>query len=121
MPLQAQERTSVSVGAQIGEKFNGIEVCGLSPHGSGMVAIQKFDGISSPDLRLGIGFGEFREFVYWGLLLNGVAGSYTGAGLGLHLRGGFSFDRFCIGVAGQTVAGTKKTHSEVLGFIGYRF
>ena len=128
MPLHAQtnetkepERSSVTLGVQIGNSFKGIELCALSGHGSGLLAVQKFEQDSSTELQLGYGLGGFKKWGYFGILITGVAGSYTGAGLGLHLRGGLNLERFCIGISGQTTAGSKKSHSELMAFVGYRF
>jgi hypothetical protein len=120
--LEAKERSGASIGIYGGKSFFGAEACALSAHGGGLLfAIQKFDQASSPDYQLGVGVGDYEHQVHFGLLLIGVEGNYTGTGIGLHLRGGYTYDWLTVGVSGQTVYGSKRSHSEIMASVGYRF
>lgn len=120
--LETKGRSAVTIGVYEGKSFFGAEACALSSHGGGLlIAIQKFDQASSPDFQLGVGVGGYENQVHLGLLLIGVEGNYTGTGIGLHLRGGYSFDWLTVGISGQTVYGSKKSHSEIMASVGYRF
>ena len=90
-------------------------------HGGMLLAVQSFRNSEGTDIQLGPAIGGTWEHTFAGTSLMAVAGSRTGAGIGLGLRGGLRFGRFTFGLNGQSILGTKHSHSEAMLIAGYQF